>query len=758
MSYIRHRKEEKTGYQENAPFDPKIDLQCDFVMVYGIDASMPERVQQFMDQGYVVHLMTGSAWGQYQDYLNGIWDGRDHWDESQMDRNGDPILHGVDVPYIVPTIAYCDYLTMFLKRAVDAGVAAIHLEEPEFWDHGGYSEAFKREYALYYRQPWTPPHESLDVRYKASKLKAYLYARLLDRVGSALKEYAQIQYDRILRIYVPTHSLLNYTQWKIMSPEAALIDIPAVDGYIAQVWTGTSRCPNIYQGAIKSRTFETAYLEYGAMQELTRGTGRRMWFLHDPIEDNPSYTWDDYRENYLETVVASLLHPAVHDYECCPWPRRVFHGIYPQKPKIGGGMMPGGKLPGAKSIPIEYATLIASNIQMLGDMEQTDCQFAGTDAKVGVFMSDSGLYQRTFPDTVVSLHEALDKKFGEYTQRIHSGEDCQQEMEAFLRQALGTPDGYHQYLESASFPSLFGLAMPLLKEGLPVRPVQLDNVLRFPGYLDEYDYLILSYEHCKPSSPALHYALADWVRQGGTLLYVGDGSDPYHQIHSWWNRSGQSYRDPALHLMALFGLNDYDTHTISSGQGQFSVWNMAPARITVSSSLADEYRTILRKLFKRNNIIWHAANHLTLHRGPYIIVGSYDECSIESPIVLNGLFADMLTNDYSIIHQKVVQPGENAILFDLSKIQEPYRIIGTSARIQSLDIRPDDFEMHVLAVDAIHGNIRLRLPQPAAHIHAVDDNGTPVDMSSQWDEESRTLLLHYLSTNQRVHVRGFIYK
>lgn len=49
-----------------------------------------------------------------------------------------------------------------------------------------------------------------------------------------------------------------------------------VDGYIAQVWTGTAQTPNVYNGVRKARTFETAFLEYGIMQELVRGTDRRM--------------------------------------------------------------------------------------------------------------------------------------------------------------------------------------------------------------------------------------------------------------------------------------------------------------------------------------------------------------------------------------------------------------------------------------------------------------------------------------------------
>ena len=34
--------------------------------------------------------------------------------------------------------------------------------------------------------------------------------------------------------------------------EAALINIPTVDGYIAQIWTGTSREANVYEGVYLS--------------------------------------------------------------------------------------------------------------------------------------------------------------------------------------------------------------------------------------------------------------------------------------------------------------------------------------------------------------------------------------------------------------------------------------------------------------------------------------------------------------------------
>ena len=99
-----------------------------------------------------------------------------HWDEGQVERSGKDVIHNPTVPYMVPTVSFSEYLTERMKIAVDMGVEAIHVEEPEFWDRSGYSEAFKREYEIYYKEPWRPQHEDLDVQYKSARLKAYLYS------------------------------------------------------------------------------------------------------------------------------------------------------------------------------------------------------------------------------------------------------------------------------------------------------------------------------------------------------------------------------------------------------------------------------------------------------------------------------------------------------------------------------------------------------------------------------------------------------
>src|SRR6185295_18671001 len=71
---------ERTSFQTSQRWSPLGNLRADVAMVYGLDNNLPERVQSWRDRGYRVHLMTGVAWGQYQDYLYGRFDGTNHED------------------------------------------------------------------------------------------------------------------------------------------------------------------------------------------------------------------------------------------------------------------------------------------------------------------------------------------------------------------------------------------------------------------------------------------------------------------------------------------------------------------------------------------------------------------------------------------------------------------------------------------------------------------------------------------------------
>ena len=79
------QKREKTTFQTSGQWKPVTDIRADAVMVYGANdrprMTFRQRVQSWRDRGYTTHFMTGIAWGGYQDYFTGKWDGKWHLDE-----------------------------------------------------------------------------------------------------------------------------------------------------------------------------------------------------------------------------------------------------------------------------------------------------------------------------------------------------------------------------------------------------------------------------------------------------------------------------------------------------------------------------------------------------------------------------------------------------------------------------------------------------------------------------------------------------
>ena len=619
------------------------------------------------------------------------------------------------------------------------------MEEPEFWEAGGYSEAFKKEYLAYYGVDWEPPHTNINAKYRSSRLKAYLYGRLVRHLSRNIKEYGR-KTGKEIHFYVATHSLVNYAQWKIMSPESRLLDVDEVDGFIAQVWTGTSGTGNVYEGHYKSRTFETAYLEYGIMQELVKGTDKEVWFLQDPVEDNPEHGWEEYADKYKKTLTAALFWPDVDHYEVCPWPNRVFKGRYPRKVGLAEGMIPTEDMEGAKNIPDTYATFLAGMIQTLGDMTKEESE-TEKDA-VGVFLADSCMYQRTYPDQVEHHGQKINLSgMEDWMNRLI----FQKEEERQLLLSMEKME--YAYKECCAFPDWFGLTLPLLKYGLPIQPVYFDHMVRYDEYLRKYRYLILSYEFMKPESEEFHHKLVEWVKQGGTLFYIGKDFDPYNYLQEWWQKF---FCDtPAQHLFAEFGMDKEPANgCYRIGEGNVLVWNEVPALLSVNEAIADKYRNWIREGLKMGGYHWKMCNYLSVRRDPYIVIASMQESDMGSVYTKEGLFVDLYEDKYPVVERVLVEPGQEKLLFDLEKIKEDVRIIATAARIENMVCENGQLSIEAKAIDHIQVNMRIRLPGKPEDLCAHTESGKNMELQSVWDEKSRTVLLSYRSNNEKVYITG----
>ncbi|HNR31672.1 MAG TPA: hypothetical protein PKI11_12355, partial [Candidatus Hydrogenedentes bacterium] len=634
-----------------------------------------------------VGMMTGIAWGGYEAYF-GSGDAFKK-DEIQTAKDGRLYMHGqsTTIGYNVPTTEYVEFLKKYVEPAVEAGVRAVFLEEPEYWAETGWSEAFKREWQAFYGEPWQPPDSSPDAQYRASKLKYELYFRALREVFRHVKAKAA-ERGAPIECHVPTHSLINYAQWRIVSPESRLMDLEEMDGYIAQVWTGTARSQNLYRGVMKERTFETAYLEYGQMLGMVRPTGRKVWFLADPIEDNPNYSWKNYQYNYECTLIASLMWPEVHHFEVMPWPDRIFRGSYP---KVDLDTKSGER----EGIPAEYATQLLIAINALNEMDQGEVEYDTGTRGIAVVVSDTMMFQRALPDP-----------------------------------------------SDPALASFYALALPLVKHGLPIEIVQLENTPH-PDALKDVKVLVMTYEGQKPLKPDYHEAIDRWVRAGGCLLFVDDGADPYHGVREWWNEDGAKPARAYDDLFARLGIGVTARNEPERvGEGYVRVFVERPRRLPRYPYGARKIVELVAELLERRGETLKTQHYLRLRRGPFIVVSVLDESVSDDPVSIEGAFVDLFDAHLPVVTACSLAPNERTLLYDL----EWARARGVTAKVVAAGSRirnekPTDTGLAFTARGPLNttGRARVLLPGPPKSVTVRPE----AEIEQAWDETSRTLLLTY---------------
>jgi hypothetical protein len=632
-------------FQTFAPWSPRTHLNADVAIVYGIDDTLPARIASWREHGYRIEVMTGAAWGRYAGFLEGA-DGAGH---GQAMADGRPIVHpGVDLPYLCPSEAYGRYLVGRVRQALDAGAQAIHLEEPEYWARAGYEECFRREWRARFGEKWRAPESSVDAQYSSGELKAALFRRVVQQVMEGIHAWGR-EHGRDVRGYVPTHSLLAYAYSRIVSPESQLLDA-GIDGLVAQVWTGTARLPNVLEGRRQVRTFETAFLEYAALQGLARAAGRPLWYLGDPVEDDPGRSWASYRSEWEATIVAALMQSESERFEIMPWPDRVFSLAH-------------DGVPIPKAYETELQVVIHALREMATPLARIHWESAGT-AGIGVLTSDSMMFERGEP-----------------------------------------------YPSDPDLGSFYGLALPLLSRGVPVEPVSLELADR-PGVLDRYRVLLLTYEGQKPASPGLHAALARWVRAGGVLVVVDDDCDAYHDAGGWWRLPAYALATPRHHLFDALGLRRDAWGRQRVGRGL--VWStpLSPAALSHQDYGATVVRDLVERACALVGLPYRESSALVLRRGAWVVAAGLSE-SGGAPLTLRGRYLDLFDAELPLLGNVSIAPGDRRLLLDIDAATSSLpHVVAAAARVSEEEATAARLSFRASGIADTEAIVRIAVSRP----------------------------------------------
>jgi hypothetical protein len=316
----------------------------------------------------------------------------------------------------------------------------------------------------------------------------------------------------------------------------------------------------------------------------------------------------------------------------------------------------------------------------------------------------------------------------------------------------------HKGYEDPQLSNFYGQALPLLKRGVPVKIMHLENV-SYPDTWKETKLLVMSYSNMKPLDKDAHKFIANWVKSGGVLLYCGRDNDPFQTVREWWNTGGNSCKAPSENLFELLGINPVaEEGEYSSGKGTVYVLRRDPKEFVLTADGDKDFLSVVKRLYeqKAKAGALKLKNYFCLERGPFELAAVMDESVSEVPYKLKGCFIDLFDPSLPVLSEKDVYPGEQAFLYNVDRVPAPGkpRVLAAAARVYNEITGNRNYSFIVKSPLNTTNAMRIMLPSKPDKIKLTDTNGKTVEIfQSAWDEKSRTCFLSFENNPDGVNVK-----
>ena len=662
----------KTIFQTNRAYEPRLAIAADGVIVHRHGQPFERAVKSWQQNGFAVGRMFFADSDAANVYWTGKWDGTPHPDEVERDRTGEVVKCAGVRPYMLPTEGWIQYLEEMTDKSLAGGAAAILPEEPLAHVFTGYEESFKRLWENRYDEPWQPQHASAKARFLTAQLKNELYLKLEERLFQRTEHFEK-SVSKDVAFVLPIHSLYSNIAAQLVAPLGTSANLPGIDGYIGQIWTGpVNWALGCYDSPRKS-FFASAYVLYDYFTQLTVESDKKLWLLVDPVEDNPDHKWSEFAEWYKHCIAAMLLMDDVDSYEIMPWPDRIF--------------LPGHATGGGTPAPEDYRITILAVTQVLQEIttggtwisENRPLGYKGatTRSRIGIAISDTLMWQQ---------------------------------------------------LKHPRLQGVYSMLLPLVERGIPVSSFIMERVEE-QAYLSRFNIIVLSYESFKPVSASMNIALARWVRSGGALIVLGKDGDELDRCEDfWWHDAG--FNSPLHHLLAQLESRGKPNADWELGAGCVVRNDISPSEFANPNVVEERYLPLLDTALKKaGQSTISTPNSFVMRRGPFIIAHAESDS-----IRLSGQFIDIFDPNLNLCDAVQLAPGQSGLYRDVAdKINgDRSGLLHTTHRLTSQEYKDGILRFSVRGPAETPAVASVYVPDSQRpQVTATGSNGEPVKINMQ---------------------------
>lgn len=144
-------------------------------------------------------------------------------------------------------------------------------------------------------------------------------------------------------------------------------------------------------------------------------------------------------------------------------------------------------------------------------------------------------------------------------------------------------------------------------------------------------------------------------------------------------------------------------------------------------------------------------NNFYLARDPYKLIAVVEESVSDQPYIASGMFIDLFDPTLPVITEKIVQPGQQAMLFDIKKVANKNRpqVLASACRVYEEKVEKNAYSFIAKSPVETTNAMRVLLPSAPKKCEISNSDNT----KWEWHKESKTVFITFENNPDGVSVQ-----
>jgi hypothetical protein len=193
------------------------------------------------------------------------------------------------------------------------------------------------------------------------------------------------------------------------------------------------------------------------------------------------------------------------------------------------------------------------------------------------------------------------------------------------------------------------------------------------------------------------------------------------------------------------------------GAGKVYIVRRDPKELVLEPGQDKEFVQLVQNAYENDAMAgkFETKNYFYLERGPYDIAAVMDENDDTTSFKIKGPVIDLFNPELPVLSEKIVRPGEEAYLYDLSRVKDKNlpKVLCAASRVYEEKTEGKTYSFITKSPSGTFNVMRIILPGKPVAVSVTDgDHKALEDIKTSWDSVTGTCLLQFTNDCNGIHV------